>query len=481
MKNGANIADEIKNRCNIVDVIGRIVALKKSGSNYTGLCPFHNEKTPSFTVSDEKQRFTCYGCGVSCDVIDFVMRTQNLTFPEAAEKLAEEYGIDWARCAFDTENRRAAYYELNREAATFFYRAFRRFGNPALSYMARRGVDDETLRSFGVGYADGEWDSLYRALTEKGADEKILISLGLCSSSKGKCYDKFRNRVIFPIINTSGKIIGFGGRELGEDGPKYLNSPDSRVYHKKENLYALNITSRDIKREGKAILVEGYMDVISLYKHGVRNVTASLGTALTAEQASVLKRYTDNVVIAYDADEAGRAAVLRGADILRDAGCGVWVLRLEGAKDPDEYIKANGRDSFMKLVSEAPPFMEYTISAEREKYDIGSTEGSLAFLKAAAGILRKASPVEADVYISKIASETRVSEGAIRREMSGGGAAEAVAPQSARRFEKKTSPAVSSGDMLERNFIRLLLLDGSYFPRIKEYESAFVTPALFRI
>ncbi|MDR1571806.1 MAG: DNA primase [Clostridiales Family XIII bacterium] len=490
MKNGGNIADEIKSRCNIVDVVGRLVQLKKTGANHTGLCPFHNEKTPSFTVSEDRQRFVCYGCGASGDVIEFVKRTQNLSFLEAAEKLAEEYGIEWAPAAFDTDGRKAAYYEANREAATFFYHAFRRLGNPALPYMARRGVDDATLRAFGVGYADGEWDSLCRALSEKGVDEKLALSLGLCAVSGERRYDRFRNRVMFPIINTRGKIIGFGGRALGDDGPKYLNSPDSRIYHKKDSLYALNVTSQEIRKADRAILVEGYMDVISLYRHGVRNVTASLGTALTQGQAAMLKRYTDNVVMAYDADEAGRAAAMRGMDVLREAGCAVKALRMEGAKDPDEYIKANGRERFMGLLDEALPYMDYRIGVERDRHDISSTEGSLAFLKAVAGILRKASPVEAEIYIKKVSSETRISEGAIRAELSGAGApggrqAPAWTPPGrearAGGQSRAASAGAPAGSMPERNFIRLLLSDSGYLPRIMEYERVFVTPALFRI
>ncbi|MDR3296083.1 MAG: DNA primase [Clostridiales Family XIII bacterium] len=307
---GENIVDEIKSKCNIVDVIGRQVALKKTGGNHKGLCPFHSEKTPSFIVSETKQRFTCYGCGAAGDVIEFVQRSQNLTFMEAAEKLAEEYGIEMRRDAFDTEKKRVAYYEINKTAAAFFYRAFRSRRNPALTYMAGRGIDDTTLKKFGVGYADGEWRSLCEHLLQKETDEKLLLELGIVSKSKDRIFDRFRDRVMFPIINTREKIVGFGGRILGDGAPKYLNSSESRVFKKKDNLYALNLTRQEIGKADQAILVEGYMDVISLYRHGVMNVTASLGTALTPEQAAMLKRYTDNVVIAYDSDEAGLGAAL---------------------------------------------------------------------------------------------------------------------------------------------------------------------------
>jgi DNA primase len=478
-----NIADEIKSRCNIVDVIGRHVTLKKAGAHYKGLCPFHNEKTPSFTVSEERQRFTCYGCGVAGDVISFVQRIQNLSFPEAAEKLAEEYGIEWKHGAFDTEAKRAAYYDINREAATFFYRAFRSGRNPALAYMARRGLDDAALKKFGVGYADEEWDSLYKYLTGKGIEEKLLLELGLVSSSKDRCYDKYRNRVMFPIINTRGKIIGFGGRVLDDSLPKYLNSSDSRVFKKKNNLYALNVTRQEIAKENCAILCEGYMDVISLYRHGVHNVTASLGTALTAEQAAMLKRYAEQVIIAYDSDQAGRAAAERGMDILRDAGCKVRVLRLTGAKDPDEYVKSYGREAFLELVDRAPSLTEYKLSAAREHCDLSTTEGSLAFLRRAAAVLRDLGPVEADVYIRKIADETRVSEGAIRKEIFGEREMRPASPPARSSPARRAEGAEMSADIsdLERNFIRLMLRNGAYVDRIKPYETAFFTPAAFRI
>ncbi|MDR2770961.1 MAG: DNA primase [Clostridiales Family XIII bacterium] len=478
-----NIVDEIKSRCNIVDVIGRQVTLKKAGAHYKGLCPFHNEKTPSFTVSEEKQRFTCYGCGVAGDVINFVQRTQNLSFLEAAEKLAGEYGIEWQRDVFGAEAKRSVYYDINRETAAFFYRAFRSGRNPALAYMAGRGMNDAVLKKFGVGYADGEWDSLHRHLTDKGIEEKMLLELGLVSSSKDRCYDKYRNRVMFPIINTRDKIIGFGGRVLDDASPKYLNSSDSRVFKKKDNLYALNVTRQEIAKEDCAILCEGYMDVISLYRHGVRNVTASLGTALTAEQAAMLKRYTEHVVIAYDSDQAGRAAAERGMDILRNAGCKVKVLRMTDAKDPDEYVKAHGPQAFSELVARAPSLTEYKLSVARERCDLSSTEGSLAFLKSAAAVLRDLSPVEADVYIRKLAAETRVSEGAIRRETWGEDAQRSAAGRvsAAPAQRERASGENADAGMLERNFIRLMLQSGAYIDRVKPYEYAFTAPAAFRI
>jgi len=306
-----NTIEEIKSRCNIVDIVGRVVPLKRTGANHKGLCPFHNEKTPSFVVSEAKQRFTCFGCGATGDTIEFIQKYYNLEFSEAVEKLAAECGVV-IETDFKKSEKKDLQYQINREAATYFYKAFREKANPAATYMQKRGITPEVLNLFGIGYADGEWDSLYQHLKSKGYDEDKLLDLGLISESKGKYYDKFRSRVIFPIISTGGKVIGFGGRSLGDDMPKYLNSQESSVFQKKNNLYALNLTKQEIGKSGYGILVEGYMDVISLYQYGVRNVAASLGTALTENQARLLKRYTGQVVLSYDADEAGKTPRCEG-------------------------------------------------------------------------------------------------------------------------------------------------------------------------
>ena len=314
--------EDLKSRIDIVDVIGRQVQLKRAGANYKGLCPFHNEKTPSFIVSPQKQIFTCFGgCGASGDVVSFVMRYYNLEFNEAVEKLAKEYGIDIVKSQRRNDDREK-YYEINREAARFFYRNMTEGPNRGYSYMRRRGIEDRTIKKFGLGYAPDSWDSLYGYFKEKGTDEKLLLELGLLSQKDGRYFDKFRDRVIFPIINTAGKVIGFGGRALDDKAmPKYLNSPENRVFQKKNNLYALNSTKQDIGKAGTAIIVEGYMDAISLYQNGVRNVAASLGTALTDNQAKLINRYTKNVVLSYDADAAGQKAALRGIEVLRNEGC----------------------------------------------------------------------------------------------------------------------------------------------------------------
>ncbi|WP_269477381.1 DNA primase [Hominibacterium faecale] len=471
---GNNTVDEIKSRCNIVDVIGRVVPLKKAGSNYKGVCPFHNEKTPSFVVSETKQIYTCFGCGATGDVISFVQQYYQLEFIPAIEKLADEYGITIQRGFHKNENKEESY-QINREAAKFFFKALRQSANPGYAYMKNRGITPEMLNKFGIGYADDKWDSLYRYLTGLGFKKEKLLELGLISQSKGKYYDKFRDRVMFPIMNTSGKVIGFGGRIVGDGSPKYLNSQESSVFLKKNNLYGLNITRQEISKEDCAILVEGYMDVISLYQSGVRNVSASLGTALTENQAKMLKRYTDNVVLSYDADQAGIKAALRGLDILYGENCRVKVLHVSDGKDPDEFVKKNGKAAFLDLVAQALPYADYKLSLLRQEYDLDSTEGRVDFLKKAAEILRMLSPVEADIYIKKLAAETKISEGAIRLEITGN-TSEKQAPERTAANRKGADAAPEDITMLEKNMIKLILRNSSYYPKLLPYENiAFTT------
>lgn len=410
--------DELKASINIVDEISKVVPLKRAGANYKGCCPFHNEKTPSFVVSEQKQIFTCFGCGETGNVIKFTQRYYNLDFAEAIEKLARENGITIKHSGTEDKDRER-YYEINKEAARFFYKSFTEAKNPGYSYMKKRGIEDPVLKKFGIGFADDEWDSLYRFFKEKGVEEKILLELGLISEKNGRYYDKFRNRVIFPIINTAGKVIGFGGRAIGDAQPKYLNSPENKVFQKKNNLYALNICKQDIGRQNSAILVEGYMDVISLYQAGVHNAIASLGTALTENQARLIKRYTKNVILSYDADQAGRKAAMRGIDVLGAQDCKVKVLHVTDGKDPDEFIKQHGRDAFIALTENAMPMIDYKLDTIKQNIDLRTEEGKIDFVKKAAEVLRTLSPVETDIYIKKLAKDLKIAEGAIRLEILG--------------------------------------------------------------
>lgn len=463
--------EDLKSRIDIVDVIGRQVQLKRAGANYKGLCPFHNEKTPSFIVSPQKQIFTCFGgCGASGDVVSFVMRYYNLEFNEAVEKLAKEYGIDIVKSQRRNDDREK-YYEINREAARFFYRNMTEGPNRGYSYMRRRGIEDRTIKKFGLGYAPDSWDSLYGYFKEKGTDEKLLLELGLLSQKDGRYFDKFRDRVIFPIINTAGKVIGFGGRALDDKAmPKYLNSPENRVFQKKNNLYALNSTKQDIGKAGTAIIVEGYMDAISLYQNGVRNVAASLGTALTDNQAKLINRYTKNVVLSYDADAAGQKAALRGIEVLRNEGCKVKVLHVTDGKDPDEYIKKNGRDAFDKLVEKAIPYTDYKIEAAKRDIDLGTEEGKIDFIRRITPILSDLTPVEADIYIKKAARDTGISEKAIKMEIPVNNKREQSS--GAVRQEKKGTNDISVSN-IEASVLKCLFIDPQLSEALLPYMDMF--------
>lgn len=455
-----NIVDEIKSRCNIVDVVGRVVPLKKAGSNYKGRCPFHNEKTPSFVVSETKQIYTCFGCGATGDVINFVERYNSVDFKGAVEILAKEYGIS-LEGAFRSRRDKEEYYEINRQAARFFFKALRQQMNPGYAYMKNRGISEDTLNKFGIGYADNDWRSLYDFLTGQGISEEKLMEVGLISKSKGRYFDKFRDRVMFPIMNTAGNVIGFGGRIVGDGEPKYLNSQESGVFQKKNNLYGLNLTRKNVCEEDAVILVEGYMDVVSLYQSGVRNVSASLGTALTENQARLIKRYTKNVILSYDADNAGQNAAFRGLDILYKEGCRARVLRVTDGKDPDEYIKRNGKKAFMELVEDAVPYGDFKLEMIRNRYSIENQQGRIDYIKDAVAVLNSMDPVEADIYIKKLSEETGVSEGAIRKECAG---------DESRQTFKGNYESGRNGDEnmenlmpeVEKDLIKLMLMDEDF-------------------
>lgn len=462
--------EDLKSQIDIVDVVGRSVQLKRAGANFKGNCPFHNEKTPSFVVSGQKQIYTCFGCGASGNAISFVMQYYNLSFNEAVEKLASEYGITLKRN--ERNDDREKYYEINREAARFFYNSMTEGKNPGYTYMQKRGISDAIIKKFGIGYADASWDSLYKYFKAKGVSEKILVELGLLSEKDGRFYDKFRDRVIFPIINTSGKVIGFGGRALSNEVmPKYLNSPENRVFQKKNNLYALNITRQDIGKEGHGIIVEGYMDVISLYQNGVRNVAASLGTALTENQAKLINRYTKNVVLSYDADVAGQKAALRGIDVLRQENCKVKVLHVTDGKDPDEYIKKNGKDAFNELVKNAMPYIDYKLEAYKRDLNLATEEGKLDYMKRITEVLKELGPVEADLYIKKIAKNVGIAEGAIKMEILGDNKEAKVIPRPVIRHEEEEVPLEISS--LEATILKCVLTEPQFVEKLITEDEVF--------
>ena len=455
--------EEIKSRCNIVDVIGRVVTLKKAGSSYKGLCPFHNEKTPSFSVDEGRQTYKCFGCGEGGDVISFVEKYYNLDFMEAMEMLARDYGIELKKSNRGSQHTKE-YYEINRQAAIFFFNAFRRGPNPAYTYMHGRGISDETLHTFGIGYADDAWTSLTDHLMKMGYAPSKLVEVGLVSEKNGRYYDKFRGRVMFPIINTGGKVIGFGGRIIADGEPKYLNSKESSAFQKKNNLYGLNITKDYIRRENRIILVEGYMDVISLYQAGVRNVSASLGTALTENQASLIRRFTTDVILSYDADAAGQNAALRGLDILYREDLRARVLVVTDGKDPDEFIKAQGRDAYLKLADAALPYGDFKLKKAAERYDLSDQEQKLRYIRDALGILRGMKPVEADMYLNRLSDETGISEQAIRQEFETGRQEErqhraSYAPEFDKRHKGQREGEASEAEL---QLLKLMIIDSDY-------------------
>lgn len=456
--------ENIKSRISIVDVAGQVVKLERAGSNFKGLCPFHNEKTPSFMVSETRQSYTCFGCGAFGDVIGFVRQYYNMDFVDAVEKLANDYGIKIEK-GKSRENR-DEYYEINRMAAHFFYDTFKNGRNPGHSYMRKRGIRTDILKRFGIGYADDSWDSLYKYLQSQGVDDKKMRDLGLISTKSGKCYDRFRNRVMFPIINTGGKVIGFGGRAISDDDePKYLNSSESGIFRKKNNLYGLNISRQAAGKTRNIILVEGYMDVISLFQSGVENVAASLGTALTENQASLLKRYVDEVILSYDSDAAGRKAALRGIEVLRNENVKVKVLHVTDGKDPDEYVKKNGRKAFLDLIDGALPYAEYKLESAKLEYDIDNDEQRLEYLDKAVKILARLTPIEREIYKKKLSVETGIAESAIERELDRTAGREKKANEP-RRTVRKAENETETVSALDRVLIKLALTDEVYIDKI---------------
>ena len=440
----SDIVEQIKSNIDIVDVIGSYVPLKKAGSNYKGLCPFHGEKTPSFNVSQDKQFYHCFGCGAHGDVITFVQQMENLDFLDAVEKLADRAGLEFKRGSGSKaqEEKRDRLYDLSRQAARHFYKNLRDGDNPGIRYVVKRGISPETAKKFGIGYAKDQWQDMADFLEKQKLPREEGLETGLLSAGKnGRVYDKFRNRVIFPIFNARDKVIGFGGRAIDDSTPKYLNSPESEIFKKKDNLYGLNLAKSAIRKQNLALVVEGYMDVVSLVEAGIEIAVASLGTALTPEQAKLLKRYADTVVLSYDSDRAGQAATLRGIDILRDAGLKVKVLQIEGGKDPDEYIRKFGKKAFEERMDQAVSFMEYKVKTIGARYDLSTTEGGIGFLEEISGELRKVrSPVEQDAYIKSVAEMTRISESAIRREVEQGGTKDPPPPPPPQPGESMEEP-----------------------------------------
>jgi len=410
-----DVIRKIKEQNDIVDVISERVKLKKTGRNYTGLCPFHNEKSPSFTVSSEKQIYKCFGCGEAGNVISYIMKDRNVTFPEAARELAQRANISIEVESDENSAQKAMYakmYKINVEAARYYYDNLRK-DKKAETYFITRGITQATMRKFGLGFSFDKWDGLLLYLKKKGYSELDLFNIGLITKSpKGSYYDRFRNRIMFPVFDYKGSVIGFGGRVLDDSKPKYLNSPETPLFHKGLNLYGLNFVLKNNKSR-TIIIVEGYMDCISLHQHGFVNVVASLGTALTINQAKLLKRHVDTVIISFDADFAGQAATLRGLEILKTEGFDLRVLIVPKGKDPDEYIIKNGKQAFQKLVDNALPLIDYRLKRATDGINFTNSEMIIQYVKKVTEIIIDLDPVEKDVYIKKASEDTGIKEQAI--------------------------------------------------------------------
>lgn len=415
------LIEEIKNSNDIVDVISQYVNLKRSGRNFFGLCPFHKERSPSFSVSPDKQIFHCFGCGAGGNVIHFISKIENADFKEAIGILANRAGIELPTLNNYEDNKTALLkskvYEINQIAAEFYHQnLYKPTSKIGQEYIKKRKLDNRTLKSFLIGYS-GNFDELYRILKQKGfTEEEILASSLVNKTDDGKYIDRFRKRVMFPIQDTRNKVIAFGGRVTDDSKPKYINSPENIVYSKGRHLFGLNVAKRGELKN--IIIVEGYMDAISLYQRGITNVVASLGTALTEAQGRLLRRYSERVTIGYDSDGAGQAATLRGLEILQNIGCDVRILQISGAKDPDEYVIKYGPERFLKCVEQAISLVEFKVKMLKQSLNLDNINDKIKFLNQVAKILSNVTnSIERELYVEKIANEYNVSKEAIYGEV----------------------------------------------------------------
>lgn len=494
------IIEEVRSRNDIVDVISQYVRLTKKGSTYFGLCPFHNEKTGSFSVSPNKQMYYCFGCGAGGNVFTFLMQYENFTFGEAMETLAERSGVELPKQEMNAAQRREAdkrtrLLEINKEAAKYFFMLLRNErGKNALAYFRKRELSDETIKKFGLGYSDQYSDDLYRYLRSKGYEDEILKESGLVTIDERRGgYDKFWNRAMFPIMDVHNKVIGFGGRVMGDGEPKYLNSPETKIFDKSRNLYGLNF-ARSTKRQ-QLLLCEGYMDVIALHQAGFDNAVASLGTALTSGHANLLKRYTKDVYLTYDSDGAGVKAALRAIPILKEVGITTKVINMRPYKDPDEFIKALGAEEYQKRIDAAENSFMFEIRILEQQYDMHDPEGKTAFYNEVArklcGFTEK---LERDNYVDAVAQKYMLAASDLQRlvnqmgmkigltadsgrgrSYNSGESGESMAPaaeaQSGRRGKKKEDGMMQS----QRLLLTWLIENTGLFEKISKY----ITPEDF--
>jgi len=459
MAEAGSFADRVKQQADIVRVVGEYVRLRKSGQNFSGLCPFHSEKSPSFNVHPVKQFYHCFGCGASGDVFKFVMEMDKLTFPESVRAVAEKCGIavPAPRERSPEERRenqqRTALVELHRDAAAFFAQQLNTTpeGRAAKAYLLDRGLDSDAMALFGIGFAPSGGDALLRAMKPK-YNEKVLEASGLFSRDQsGRLYDRFRRRVMFPIANDSGKVVAFGGRALGDDLPKYLNSPETPIYTKSNLLYHLDRAKEALRQRDFAVLVEGYMDAIAVARAGVSNVVASCGTSLTEPQVKLINRFTRRIIVNYDPDTAGQAATERSLTLLLEQGAEVRVLALPGGKDPDSFIRAEGAAAYIKLLNEAPPYVDYLISRAR-KMDMSTAEGKLRAVNFLMPYVQRIPDrILRSEWATRIAQQLRIEEPVLRESMR--------KAASERRSEVKARPELVGrvGKPAERRLVQMLI------------------------
>lgn len=470
------LIDEIKSSNDIVDTISQYVKLKRSGRNFFGLCPFHREKSPSFSVSPDKQIFHCFGCGVGGNVIHFISKIENLDFRETLEYLAERSGIELPTSENEQFNKRQILkdkvFKINEETAQFYHEnLYKPTAKQAQEYVKTRKLNNNTLKSFLIGYS-GTYNELYKYLKQKGyTDEEILASSLVNKNDRGQFIDRFRNRLMIPIMDIRGKVIAFGGRVLDKSLPKYINSPENIVYSKGRNLFGLNVAKKG--NLDKVVIVEGYMDAISLYQRGITNVVASLGTALTEAQGRLLRKYAGQVIISYDSDSAGQAATLRGLEILKNLGCDVRILQMDDGKDPDEYVIKYGSGRFNMLIENAISLVEFKIKVLKNQYNLQNTNDKIKFLQEIAKILLNIeSQIELEIQIDNISRNYEISKEAIYAELNKikynnknkeQENEKKIRPNIVKKQEKKVDEAT----IKRENFIIYLLINGNENQRQK--------------
>ena len=491
MRYSDDIIEEVRQKNDIVDVVSQYVRLTRRGSTYFGLCPFHNEKTPSFSVTPGKQMYYCFGCGAGGNVYNFIMEYENYTFGEALKHLADRAGVELPKIEYSREVREKAeqreeLLEINKQAARYYYYQLRTEGGKiGYQYLSGRGLSEETMRKFGLGYSDKFGGGLYKFLKSKGYSDERLRESGLFNvDERHGMYDKFWNRVIFPIMDVNNRVIGFGGRVMGDGKPKYLNSPETKIFDKSRNLYGLNIARTTRKKY--LILCEGYMDVISMHQAGFTNAVASLGTALTSGHASLLKRYTQEVLLLYDSDEAGIRAALRGIPILRDAGVSSRVVNLKPYKDPDEFIKNMGAEAFEERLGQASDSFMFRVSIAESEFPMDEPQGQNRFFERCAELLLELKDeLERNLYIEAIVKKYRgqygVSVEDLRKRVNtlalkGTPAENRTQPKSSGGQNKKKKESAS--DQAQKLMLTWLVTYPGIFDKVAQYLNAedFIVP-----